>query len=411
MVEIGEGVALVVAGRMDAVGGEAMRWRALHRAIAVHGPCLMREIQCDRWRSCRRTCTATDAARRGPLPLVGERSFCPDYAERLAVELQAHGIRTVVLSGTLAFPYAERLAAADGLSLVIDMHNVDAVLHDQIRRAAPPRSLFGRMIRAEDVERLLRLTRTAVRAADEIWTCSDEDRTLLIETFEPELRGRAGGVIRTVPNVVELPGSAPDFDRSPERVAFTGRIDWLPNFLAARCLVVEVTPALRRRGCDVPVVVAGAGLDAVRDELPAARDVQFVSDPESTADIIERSIMAVPLTLGGGSRLKILQAFAAGAPVVATAKAIEGIAAVPGRHYLLAEDAEALADAVIRLLREPDLRRHLTANAWDLVGKRYSVPALVDLLTPSGPESPFAPGTFADGTRAAPAMTPSKART
>ena len=83
-------------------------------------------------------------------------------------------------------------------------------------------------------------------------------------------------------------------------------------------------------------------------------------------------VFVVPLLHGGGTRLKILEAFAMGCPVVSTSKGAEGLAAVDGEHLLIAETAEALAESIERCLSDPGLAGRLAAAGRRLVGEEYS---------------------------------------
>jgi len=80
----------------------------------------------------------------------------------------------------------------------------------------------------------------------------------------------------------------------------------------------------------------------------------------------------VPLRVGGGTRLKIFEALAMGKPVVSTGVGAEGLSLTPGEHYLAADGPGEFAGAVVRLLRDPGLRRRLGAAGRDLVAARYS---------------------------------------
>ena len=84
----------------------------------------------------------------------------------------------------------------------------------------------------------------------------------------------------------------------------------------------------------------------------------------------------VPIRFGGGTRVKILEAFAYRLPVVSTAVGCEGIGAVSGTHLLVADSAESFAAACVRAVRDPGLRSSLTGAAWDLYRSRYE-PAVV----------------------------------
>ena len=82
--------------------------------------------------------------------------------------------------------------------------------------------------------------------------------------------------------------------------------------------------------------------------------------------------MAVPLLHGGGTADEVVEAFAAGVPVVSTRKGVEGLAADDGTHLLIAEDAEGFVEAVSALWRDPPLAARLAVNARALVAERYS---------------------------------------
>jgi glycosyltransferase involved in cell wall biosynthesis len=81
----------------------------------------------------------------------------------------------------------------------------------------------------------------------------------------------------------------------------------------------------------------------------------------------ESDVLIAPLLSGSGVRVKVVEGLAAGLPVVATAKGIEGLTAVPGRDLLLAEDAAAFAAALVRLASDPDLQRRLSEAGQDYV--------------------------------------------
>jgi glycosyltransferase involved in cell wall biosynthesis len=93
------------------------------------------------------------------------------------------------------------------------------------------------------------------------------------------------------------------------------------------------------------------------------------------AALAAATVVALPLRGGGGLRGKLLEAWAAARPVVATAVAVEGFAAADGEHFLLANDAAAFAAALVRCLREPGLAQALGAAGHALVRDRYSAAA------------------------------------
>jgi glycosyltransferase involved in cell wall biosynthesis len=87
-------------------------------------------------------------------------------------------------------------------------------------------------------------------------------------------------------------------------------------------------------------------------------------------------VVVVPLRAGGGTRIKVLEAFAHRVPVVATPMGAEGLEVSPGRHLLVGDGPDALAAACLRLLRDPALGRQLAADAHALVKRRYALPVV-----------------------------------
>ena len=129
-------------------------------------------------------------------------------------------------------------------------------------------------------------------------------------------------------------------------------------------------PGPRRRQREAPPELAHAG--AVRDLGPcyAAADVAIV-----------------PLRAGGGTRIKILEAFAHGVPVVSTPVGAEGLEAGDGEHLLLGEDAEAFARRCAELMASPELRRNLAERALRLVRDSYSLDAAIAAVAPGEPRA------------------------
>jgi glycosyltransferase involved in cell wall biosynthesis len=93
--------------------------------------------------------------------------------------------------------------------------------------------------------------------------------------------------------------------------------------------------------------------------------------PDLTVELREAALAVVPIRFGGGTRIKILEAFAHGLPVVTTTVGAEGLEVEDGRHLLVADDADALASACLRLLDDRDLRSRLAAAGRALWQERY----------------------------------------
>ncbi|MGH7928562.1 MAG: glycosyltransferase family 4 protein, partial [Candidatus Binatia bacterium] len=143
---------------------------------------------------------------------------------------------------------------------------------------------------------------------------------------------------------------------------------------AAVFLIEEVFPRLADHYPDCQLWLVGSR--PTPEMIGVARMESRIVVTGAVADIkpyfVAASVMVVPLFQGGGTRLKILEAFAAGIPLVATAKAVEGIEVKDGEHYILAERPEEFVEAIESLWSDSDLKARLVANGLDLVERRYS---------------------------------------
>jgi glycosyltransferase involved in cell wall biosynthesis len=172
-----------------------------------------------------------------------------------------------------------------------------------------------------------------------------------------------------VPNGVDTSRFTPSpLPQSPAAI-FSGSFSYAPNVEAAVWLCDEIWPAVRAR---VPhAVLRLVGRDPV-DTVRALGDRPGVEVAWNVPDILPfllgARLSVVPLTSGSGTRLKALEAMAAGRPLVGTSVGLAGLGLVDGRHALIRDDTEGLADGIARLLEDdPDAVR-LTSAARDLAG-------------------------------------------
>jgi glycosyltransferase involved in cell wall biosynthesis len=189
--------------------------------------------------------------------------------------------------------------------------------------------------------------------------------------------------VEHVPNAVALPAGTPSpAPRAAElRLLFVGNLTYPPNVEAARLLVGDVLPRLRAMLGERPLRVTLAGSahpDVERLASPNVRVLGFVDDLDPL--YADADVVLVPLQSGGGTRIKLLEAFAQGVPVVATPAAAQGLAVEDRRHLLLAADPQGLATAVAALAADPGLARLLVEQSGRLVRERYSHDAVIPLV-------------------------------
>jgi glycosyltransferase involved in cell wall biosynthesis len=291
---------------------------------------------------------------------------------------RAHGLRAY----QAAFPaYAlPCLQCRDELGgpVVLVEHNVE---YQRICEQVPDVTPRG--------ERLLRELELGVcQAVDGVVAVSEPDRNKLLADGVPEAK------VHVIPHGVDL--SAYDaaeprdvrreFGLAPDAavLVYHGTFTYAPNLEAMQVMAAEILPALRTRGVRATVLAIGRAPPS----QPLDPDIIFTGPvPEVAPYLLAADLAVVPLRQGGGTRMKVLDYFAARLPVVSTAKGIEGIPARDGVEFVLADEAEAFAAAVQRLVQQRDEARAMGARGrafvepldWLAIARRHA--ELLDRLS------------------------------
>ena len=176
-----------------------------------------------------------------------------------------------------------------------------------------------------------------------------------------------------VENGVDLEGFRPaDGEGEDGQLVFVGSLDWLANQDAVRHMAADIMPLVRREMPDAELSVVGRHPPAAIEDLSGRDGVTVVGTvPDVTPWVARAGVYVVPLRVGGGSRLKILEAMAMGRAVVSTTVGAEGLEVQDGRHLVIADGPEAFARAVVDLARDPRRRRELGLAGRRLVEDRY----------------------------------------
>jgi glycosyltransferase involved in cell wall biosynthesis len=157
-------------------------------------------------------------------------------------------------------------------------------------------------------------------------------------------------------------------------------VTYSANLDAIRYFARDIFPLIRQAR-PATFVITGSTGDIDVSELVADGTITFTGRVPDAAHLVAHSSVAVvPLRIGGGTRLKILEAMAVGTPVVATSKGAEGLDVEPGKNILIADSPEAFSKAVLRVLDDFVLRAALAANGRRLVERLYTWDRIGSLL-------------------------------
>jgi glycosyltransferase involved in cell wall biosynthesis len=249
----------------------------------------------------------------------------------------------------------------------LTLHNINSGMARQ--NAAVASSRRQAFLLAAEERNCRRFEQWAVTAYDTVVAVSRDDAAAL----------PPGTVV--VPNGVDVTSFRPSPLGPAPRVAFVGALHTLPNVDGICWFCRDIWPRVRRRvpGATLDIVGARPHEDVLA--LGALEGVDVHADVPSVAPFLERSRMVVvPLRIGTGSRLKALEAMAAGRPVVGTRIGLEGLSIEAGRHALVADTPEAFAEAVSACLSDLALSDRLgrdgralveTSYAWTKIGADY----------------------------------------
>lgn len=311
------------------------------------------------------------AARIGrPLPIVG---FCHRQAFQgmlpgLQSLLAEQAFDVIWFEHSFTFPFVETLLQErQRPALVCNTHNIECHLAERFERlpaSGRPTSWWRTQSRI-----LKRLEARAFGSADLVLACSEEDKQLAL-ALAPT------GNVSVVANGVDAAYFHSSADRVPALVPtllFTGVFTYGPNVDAVRYFIGDIFPLIKHRIPECRFVFAGRDAQSTFDVLNVRDDsIVCVSDSEDMRPEFERAwVVVVPLRAGGGTRLKILEAMAMSCAVVSTTVGAEGVPYVNGEHLLLADTPRQFADAVVRLLADPDRRQQLGTRAAKWVRQRY----------------------------------------
>jgi glycosyltransferase involved in cell wall biosynthesis len=238
-------------------------------------------------------------------------------------------------------------------------------VHDPAERRADVRRpwKWEHVVQSIDGVVAVRQQRRALSRADAAVVFSERDRGLVAPASPPRTE------VATIPVGWEVPAVPLDpVGIDPPTLVFVGNFRHPPNVAAATRAARRVLPRVRETQSDVTLVIVGADPPREVSNL-AGEHVRVTGEVDSVVPYLDRAAVVIaPIELGGGTRIKVLEAVAAGKAVVATARAAAGTGADAADALASADSDDAFAGAVVHLLNDVDARRDLAgrARAWAL---------------------------------------------
>lgn len=302
---------------------------------------------------------ATRLVRQAP-PLLDRFS---GFGSSIAGHLEGRRYDIGVVEHFWCAPYWRELAPLCGRT-VLDLHNIESELHNTCAGSERGPAGFAHSVFRQvtlDLERAWLPRYSLILAASE----SDAARARAIAPA-----ARVAVYPNAIPATPQPPGAAAS---EPHTVAFSGNFEYHPNRAAVRFFRREVWPRLRDRWPGLVWRLIGKNPEAVKEFTFGDPRIQVTGAVDDAVRELARAHIAVaPLLSGSGTRLKIIEAWAAGLPVVSTSLGAEGLPARDGDTLLLADKAPDFAAAVSRLLASPALCQALGARGRMLVEQQFT---------------------------------------
>ncbi|MCI0493301.1 MAG: glycosyltransferase, partial [Planctomycetes bacterium] len=295
----------------------------------------------------------------------------PELHKAIQDVLQNAKINVVHFDAISVAPYVTDVGS---LPKVLNHHGAEGFMIE--RRIARERDPIKKVYFAIEARKLQR---------DERHYCPQFEVNAVVSEYDEQLLRPAApnGRFEVIDNGVDLEYfRAPDPGARKDSLIFAGRLDQYSNADGIYWFCSEIWPAIREREPQLKLVIIGRNPASALVELvngdPRIEITGFVDDVRPYFD---RAIAGVvPLRDGGGTRIKVLDAMAMGMPIVATTVACEGLHVEAGKHLLVADTVRDFADATVRLVNDPELRRQLSRSAHEQAERRYSWTAIGERL-------------------------------
>ncbi len=297
------------------------------------------------------------------LPFNIEKYLSEDAFQKLSDVYQQNRFDIVHVDHLHMAEYGLTLKKKHGARVVLREHNFESEIMARVARLT--RNPIAKFYFHVQHSRIMEFESDVVRRVDVVLPISDVDDRKLAN-LSPGMKSLV------VPAGVDVEKFAPNAAFVPDRVLFLSSYDWLPNLDSFKFYAKEIMPILGSKAPQVKTIVAGKSAQKIPVSwMNRSFEVAgFVSDFNRFSSMA--SVAVVPLRIGSGMRIKVLELMALGMAIVSTAIGAEGIDAENGKDLLLADTPGEFADRIATLTSSPSLCKEIGNNARRLVSEKYT---------------------------------------
>ncbi|MDE2776626.1 MAG: glycosyltransferase family 4 protein [Chloroflexota bacterium] len=309
---------------------------------------------------------------------IAFRLASPEYRRMLGRLLRENAYDLIQFSGIELGCYLSLIEASNtSAKIVYDALNAEAELQRVVAQVDQglTRRLPAAMYSTIQSARLQQYEREICRAVDAVIAVSEQDRGFLLK--------HGGAPVRVIPNGIQVAEYKPAAEaaRAPRQLVFSGKMDYRPNVDAVEWFHSAVYPLVRECNPQAGLLIVGRNPHRRLKRLAEHESVRITGWVESVLPFLhEAAVYIAPLRMGSGTRLKILEAMAAGCAVVSTSIGAAGLNDEVKGALCIADDAAAFARAIVSLFDDEKRRRELGALARARVSMHYDWSTLIPRL-------------------------------
>ena len=286
--------------------------------------------------------------------------YSPKIQEQVSHIINHNNFQVLHVESLLMSTYVKNITT---IPKVYDAHNIES---DILYRTFINKFSIKSVLTFIDYLKNKKYEKDTIRSFDACISVSENDGKRL---------GAMGAKnLMMLPNCVDLdyfyPIERKDF--SP-KIVFTGLMNWYPNVDAVKSFCRNAYPVLKEKIPQIKFYMVGRNPVSTLQELEKHNDIFITGEVPDVRPFISNSdVCIVPLRIGGGTRLKILEYFAMEKPVISTSIGAEGIDVVDGKHLIIEDDISKFPDRINELLNDPEYARYIAKNGRKLVEEKYS---------------------------------------
>ena len=304
------------------------------------------------------------------LPHIVRSKYSPAMAKQIAEIIADNQIEYVFCDSV----YSAINIKNNSVRKILNEHNVESIILSRANELKVNTIL--KRHDAVEIEKMRRFETATWRRFDRCFVCSKIDQAEIIR--------RSGNQnVDVVPNGMDMAAYRVDHTRErPHCLAYTGQMGWGPNVDAAVYFVKAVYPLIKTAVPEVCFNIVGSNpADSVKALAGADPSITVTGYVDDVRPYVQESrVFVVPLRIGGGTRLKILEAMAMGKAVVSTSVGCEGLDVTDGENILIADDPADFAHKVAALMADAGKARALGGNGRRLVERKYSWDVIAETI-------------------------------